>query len=39
MQAGADGVVAKPLDASKVKAAIAAIKSSRIGHSASRKAG
>lgn len=32
MQAGADGVVAKPLDASKVKAAIAAIKSSRVGH-------
>ena len=39
LQAGADGVVAKPLDASKVKAAIAAIKSSRIGHAASRKAG
>ena len=32
LQAGADGVVAKPLDASKVKAAIAAIKSSRAGH-------
>jgi len=40
LQAGADGVVAKPLDASKVKAAIAAIKSSRVGQGRpSRKVG
>lgn len=39
LQAGADGVVAKPLDASKVKAAIAAIKSSRVQGRPSRKVG